>query len=483
MAPRLARTLGYLAALTVLFGLSLGAMFLTVGRFDPIWFGVSLGVYVLVGLVVLLRAFRASQQAAAEIPWEEEVALAEMRRARGPASLADLQAAGPLPTTVSVSKATGQIPTPAPAVAAYRLRGFTLYERTTTTKSGETKAVRFFSKTPPKSGRSIAVPDGYAVRWDPKKKQPRLEASKRPPQEEAEPLELPSRVEAVRGGPTLVEGHRCAAMPRPGEFCRRGARERSRFCAAHARWKPEQAFGVVEARLDRPSAGGRGRGRAARAAGSFVVQTARPTVPGRVRRLWNPAAGNLRVQTAKATPEGEAIRRVKGPLEVRVAKPRAAGALRVAPVEPEVRLAKRRPEPAPRVSPVEARVRQDKPAPRYLVPVRPQMPELDVKVPRGRAEPIPTRKVSGLEVRLDKPKAKRAPALRSGWGEPVVVVPKGDLGRRDGRPSRRTTPARGAARTRPKELVVVRDTKRRSKLGVGTDLWATGRPRRGSRKR
>lgn len=334
MDTRQQHTTGWAVA-TLAYGLGIAFMFTIGTGFEPVFFGVLTGLWLLALLGVAL-AFRARARApeyeerefsAGELTPSRRV-LEALERTSGAVKATSLQQAA-VETPLVVQPAIEQ---PIAAVG-FEYRGFTLYQRPSRKKGA--KPVYLFSKGKVPGARPTSLPEDYGVEWDGKKRRPSLAAPKpvKPLVEEPEPLA--TRRPARSEGPTLVAapGKLCSAMTGFATFCSNPARDGSKFCAKHASYKPGAYESKVEFRTDRTKAArpvrfgggpvievktprGTGRPKPIRvAAPNLVIRTAKPQAPKPLKIGW----GRVEVQPAKAK-RGKPIDVGWGKVEIRAPK-------------------------------------------------------------------------------------------------------------------------------------------------------------------
>ncbi len=481
-----------LTILTAALVASLVAMYTVQGGLDEVWlyatltlYGTALLVYWLMGAGT--KIFPRSDD---EIAKKVAAALAASER-RSSQALSE-----PEPELVVEPSRTQPIvfPTPMAPAPAYQFRGYTLYRR------GDS---RFFSKAAPPGAQAIELPSGYEATWDDGKGKPIL-------------VEVGA---AVADEPEVVADvaqKACSAMTAPGEFCEKFAKDGSKYCTKHLAYRGGDE--LFEIRKPGLKAGGRSQ---KFGAPNFEVRMDRPSAkPLKLKRRSEPSI-EVRLAKPSNTKELEYKRgkAVEIPIDRSSGKPvkrRPAGNV-------EVELDRREPEKPLRFGRAsEPIVRLGKPPPGKPVkfgradePIIRRPPGGANAPPKGKRLPAselvfktpsnPTMKkgkqLAASEIVVKKPgnapvgKGRQLPASRFVFKSPSnastpkgkqlsaseVVVKKG--GAKPVAPLKVAQPEivvkkPGAARPAPvrssrasdePEIVVVKDTKRRTMLGVAGD--------------
>jgi hypothetical protein len=482
-----------LSILTLGLVASLVTMFVMQGGLDEIWVYASLALYGMALLVYwLITAGSKPQLTQGKDDVAAKVAAALAAGApRAPAVMSE-----PEPELVVEPSRTEPIvlPTPLePTPSAYTFRGFTLYERGTS---------RFFSKSSPPGAQAIELPEGYEAKWDDKKEKPVLIEVL---QEEPETPDV-----------TVVSQQKpCSAMIAPGEFCENLAKDGSKYCGRHVNFdREEEIFEVRKSGSPKAAKGPRF------ATPQIDVRYARPSPKPFKIKPAKPAAIEVRVAKPSNTKELE-YKRGK-PIEVKAPraaskpfKPRGSSEIVVehdAPEhmkplkfgranEPMVRVAK---PPAPKPlhlrAAAEPTIKVDHALPTkgkgkglahsdvvlrkgaFSKPVpkgkQLSMSEIVVKKPASPASQAKGKQLPASEIVLKQPhagkpapKGKQLPASEIVVKKPGTAKPVAPLKfAKDDFVVRSTRDARAPAKL-PKivepDIVVVKDTKRRSTLGIG----------------
>jgi len=121
---------------------------------------------------------------------------------------------------------------PAPAMPAdsgipFTFNGYTLYTKDVVLKNGGKRAIYFFSKRKPRSGRMCAKPRGHHVGVNERTGLPFLKRGAGPDGEDLTPA---AKEAAYRP--------QCAALTEDGLQCRNSAREGSKYCGSHFGYQP-----------------------------------------------------------------------------------------------------------------------------------------------------------------------------------------------------------------------------------------------------
>lgn len=136
----------------------------------------------------------------------------------------------PTPTPVVRAVAAAPAPVPAPKPAAepfpFTFNGYTLYTRAVELKNGGERAIWFFSKRTPASGKPAAKPAGFHVGVNERTGLPFL---KRGTGADGEDL-TPAIEHALRP--------QCSALTEDEKQCRNSARADSKYCASHFGYQP-----------------------------------------------------------------------------------------------------------------------------------------------------------------------------------------------------------------------------------------------------
>jgi hypothetical protein len=385
-------------------------MFGVRGEADAIWISASLSLYGL-GLIVywLAGAGRSSTRPdGARDEVAEKVAAALAAGGQGSSAVAMPSE----PEMVVEPSRTEPIVIPAKPTP-YAFRGFTLYER-----SGK----HFFSKGKPPGATAVTLPEGYEAKWDKKKDRPLLVEVAAAPEEEMEVV-------------TQTARKPCSAMTAPGEFCTNDAKEGSRYCGRHANYQgPADSFEV-----HKPGTSSGGKSPKV-AAPTFEVRLARPTPPKPLNaKRSKPTTVEVRLAKPSNTKplsftSGKAA-------EMRTAKPTAKPVKPGKPSTVEVRVAKPSNLPQPK-----GKKAKSGPA---------KAPQTEVRRDIATPSKKKGKQLGASEVIIRKPgTAKPAAPLRVAPAD-VVVKSASD---------RKSTPQ--TLKVAESEIVVVKDTKRRTMLGV-----------------
>lgn len=118
---------------------------------------------------------------------------------------------------VAPTPAARRAPSPAPSASAFVHNGYTLYSRPTKTRGGGETMFYFFAKKTPTSGTPSAKPAGYTVGVNSRTGLPFLRRGDKKPE---------------------AAGDQCGAITSDGKQCRRTARQGSKYCHIHKKYKP-----------------------------------------------------------------------------------------------------------------------------------------------------------------------------------------------------------------------------------------------------
>jgi hypothetical protein len=455
--------------LTLMAGLSIALMYSVGGTFQALWFWATIGGWIVVLAVSWTAAGALSGKRAEaeryrmpvrpqtttvpslESPRREALRsnrTIEMPRRDGVVRPSSLAASAALPRAELVGAAeeptlepqveAPEEPEPEPP-AGYVFRGFTLYERT---QKG--KPVRFFSKKGPVGGgHPVLLPEGHDVRWDGKHRRPVLVPPKRP--EPEEPMAEPAPAKVLGKTPKAAApppfelpeptAKPCSAMTSPGVFCSNPAKTGGLYCARHVSYK---AAAILEPKVEVTHDSATARGKAPKfALPPFEVQLDRAV--HRPTKARKPHTVKLEVREDRATHE-----------PAKPIKPRTVELkFRTDRATPEPRKAK--PAKGPPVVEVAHDHVEHKP---YKMPKRPHT--VEVEIHEDKVHPM------SFELRstYDPTKAK-------------VVTARGmpPNGKGHGAPKKKSA--------HPTELVVEKDSRKRSSVGLET----TPRRKGGGRKR
>lgn len=140
-------------------------------------------------------------------------------------------ALAPVPASLPVVRAVAATPTPATKVRTvepfpFTYNGYTLHTRSVTLKNGGERAIWFFSKRRPSSGKPAAKPAGFHVGVNERTGLPFL---KRGSGQDGEDL-TPTIEHALRP--------QCSALTEDDKQCRNSARSDSKYCASHFGYQP-----------------------------------------------------------------------------------------------------------------------------------------------------------------------------------------------------------------------------------------------------
>ena len=132
-----------------------------------------------------------------------------------------------------------RIPAPARPVASgipFVYNGYTLYTREVDLKNGGRRAIFYFSKKKPKSGRMCAKPVGYHVGVNERTGLPFLKKGIGADGEDLTPASAASDEYRPQ----------CSAITEDGKQCRNSARGGSKYCAPHFGYQPKTLKGAAK---------------------------------------------------------------------------------------------------------------------------------------------------------------------------------------------------------------------------------------------
>jgi hypothetical protein len=150
----------------------------------------------------------------------------------------------PTPTPALRAVAPAPAPAPAPAKAVpvepfpFTYNGYTLHTRSVKLKNGGERAIWFFSKRTPSSGKPAAKPAGFHVGVNERTGLPFL---KRGTGQDGEDL-TPAIEHQLRP--------QCSALTEDDKQCRNSARADSKYCASHFGYQPPVISKAEVARTD-----------------------------------------------------------------------------------------------------------------------------------------------------------------------------------------------------------------------------------------
>ncbi|HJQ92801.1 MAG TPA: hypothetical protein VJ874_00790 [Candidatus Thermoplasmatota archaeon] len=238
-------TLRSLLALTVIFDIALlGVLLYDYFQNESDWMLyilVAFAVFLIIALILFLITGR-TEPAAERVVVKEVVTEAE-----GPVEFEErvverpvvvhhgIQPIPPAPIRALRENPPKRIPAPARPVASgipFVFNGYTLFTREVDLKNGGRRAIYFFSKKKPRSGRMCAKPLGFYVGVNERTGLPFL---KKGMGRDGEDLTPTSAADEYRP--------QCSAITEDGKQCRNSAREGSKYCAPHFGYQPKTLKG------------------------------------------------------------------------------------------------------------------------------------------------------------------------------------------------------------------------------------------------